>query len=137
MLNLILSRSRHSDGIYGRPKLIHTMLLTLLIIITAFLLNLFLPWWSIALPGLVFGYQLKKKGLVSFGWGFLALFLLWGGQALYIHFANDGILSTRIATMLGVSSPYLVILITGVLGGLVSGLATLTGSLLYSSKSKK
>lgn len=105
------------------------MILTLLILITAFILNLFLPWWSIVLPGLIFGYQFNKSGWSSFGWGFLALFLLWGGQALYIHFANDGILSTRIAEMLGVGSPYLVILITGVLGGLVSGLAALTGTL--------
>lgn len=113
------------------------MLLALIILITAFLLNLFLPWWSIAIPGLIFGYMFKQKGLASFAWGFLALFLLWGGQALYIHFANDGILSTRIATMLGVGSPYLVILITGVLGGLVSGLATLTGSSFNNPGSKK
>ena len=105
------------------------MLLTLLIVITAYLLNLVLPWWSIAIPGLILGYQFNPKSGAAFGWGFLALFLLWGGQALYIHFANDGILSTRIAEMLGVGSPYLVILITGILGGLVSGLATLTGSL--------
>lgn len=106
------------------------MILVVLIAITAFLLNLFLPWWSIALPGVLLGYLFKQKGAASFGWGFLALFVLWGGQALYIHFANDGILSTRIAEMLGVGSPFLVILITGILGGLVSGLATLSGSLL-------
>ncbi|MBO6523252.1 MAG: hypothetical protein JJ971_05455 [Balneolaceae bacterium] len=105
------------------------MLQTVLIAITAFLLNIIFPWWSIAIPGLIFGYLFKKKAHVSFGWGFLAVFLLWGGQALYIHFANNGILSTRIAEMLGVGSPYLVILITGVLGGLVSGFATLTGTL--------
>ncbi len=110
------------------------MILALLILISAFLLNLFLPWWSIAIPGLIFGYQFKKSGLASFGWGFLAVFLLWSGQAFYIHFVNDGILSTRIAEMLGVGSPYLVILITGVLGGLVSGLATLTGSLFNKKK---
>ncbi|GAB5410769.1 MAG: hypothetical protein BalsKO_31340 [Balneolaceae bacterium] len=113
------------------------MILTFLILITAFILNLFLPWWSIALPGLAFGYQFKKSPWVSFGLGFLALFLLWGGQALYIHFANDGILSTRIAEMLGVGSPYLVILITGIIGGLVSGLATLTGTLFTKVASKK
>ncbi len=110
------------------------MLLALLILITAFLINLILPWWSIAIPGLVFGYQFKKISWVSFGWGFLAVFVLWGGQALYIHFANERILSTRIAEMLGVGSSYLVILITGVLGGLVSGLATLTGSLFNRKK---
>lgn len=106
------------------------MILVLLIAITAFLLNLFLPWWSIALPGVLFGYLFKQKGWPSFGWGFLALFILWGGQALYTHFANDGILSSRIAEMLGVGSPFIVILVTGILGGLVSGLATLSGSLL-------
>ncbi|MFV1883830.1 MAG: hypothetical protein ACMZ7B_05040 [Balneola sp.] len=110
------------------------MLLTALILILVFLLNLFLPWWSIAIPGLILGYQFKKSGWASFGWGFLAVFLLWGAQALYIHFANDGVLSTRIAEMLGVGSPYFVILITGVLGGLVSGFATLTGSLFNNKK---
>lgn len=106
------------------------MILLILLIITAYLLNLVLPWWSIAIPGLVLGYQFKPKNRAAFGWGFLALFLLWGGQALYIHFANEGILSSRIAEMLGVGSPYLVILVTAVLGGIVSGLATLTGSLI-------
>lgn len=106
------------------------MLLTISILILAFLLNLFLPWWSIAIPGLIFGYLFNEKAGASFGWGFLGLFILWGGQAIYIHFANDAILSTRIAEMLQVGSPWLVILVTGVLGGLVSGLATLTGTLL-------
>lgn len=106
------------------------MRLTVLILVIAFLLNLFLPWWSIAIPGLIFGYVFNKKAFPSFGWGFLALFLLWGGQALYIHFANNAILSSRIAEMLSVGSPLLVVLITAMIGGLVSGLATLTGSLV-------
>ena len=112
------------------------MILTLTIIVLAFILNLFLPWWSIAIPGLLFGYSYRKSAAASFGWGFLALFVLWGGQALYIHFANDGILSTRIAEMLGVGSPFIVILATAILGGLVSGLATLTGSLANEKKRK-
>ncbi|MCH2449402.1 MAG: hypothetical protein MK198_04580 [Gracilimonas sp.] len=112
------------------------MLLSALILITAFLLNLFLPWWSIAIPGLIFGYFFNEKAMPSFGWGFLALFLLWGGQALYIHFANDAILSSRIAEMFSVGSPILVVMITGILGGLVSGLATLTGSLVKEAPRK-
>ncbi|MFA5668710.1 MAG: hypothetical protein WC967_05655 [Balneolaceae bacterium] len=113
------------------------MLLTALIILFSFLLNFFLPWWSIALPGLVFGYFFKPKAFAAFGWGFLALFLLWGAQALYIHFANDGILSTRIAEMLQVGSPLLVVLITGVIGGLVSALATLTGALFANKPQRR
>lgn len=112
------------------------MILMILVLITAWLLNLVLPWWSIALAGLVLGYQFNKKAGASFGWGFLALFLLWGGQALYIHFANDGILSGRIAETLQVGSPWLVILATAVIGGLVGGLATVTGSLFNRTDSK-
>lgn len=112
------------------------MLLTALILITSFLLNLFLPWWSIAIPGLIFGYWFNLKAMPSFGWGFLALFLLWGGQALYIHLSNDAILSSRIAEMLSLGSPILVVVITGLLGGLVSGLATLTGALVKETPRK-
>lgn len=103
---------------------------TILIFITAFLLNLFLPWWSIAIPGLVFGWWFNEKAGTSFVFGFVALFILWGGQALYIHFANDAILTTRIAEMFQVGTPLVVVLITGLLGGVVSGLATLTGAML-------
>ncbi|WP_232803060.1 hypothetical protein [Gracilimonas amylolytica] len=116
---------------------VERMLLAAAILISAFLLNLFLPWWSIAIPGLIFGYVFNKKALVSFGLGFLALFLLWGGQALYIHLANDAILSTRIAEMLSVGSPIIVVLVTGILGGLVSGLAALTGSLVKETPSSR
>jgi len=113
------------------------MILLILLIITAYLVNLVLPWWGIAITGLVLGFQMKPKSGKAFGIGFLAVFLLWSGQALYIHLANDGILSTRIAEMLGVGSPFLVILITGVIGGLVSGLAVLSGTLIKSLFDKK
>lgn len=110
------------------------MILTLLIFILAFILNLLLPWWSIALPGLFLGYYYRKPVLPSFGWGFLALFILWVAEAWYIHSANDGLLSGRIAEMLQLSSPYWVILITGIIGGIVSGLATVTGTLISDLK---
>ncbi|MEQ9089641.1 MAG: hypothetical protein RIE52_01050 [Balneola sp.] len=113
------------------------MILLILLIITAYLINLILPWWGIAITGLILGFQMKPKPGKAFGIGFLALFLLWSGQALYIHLANDGILSTRIAEMLGVGSPILVILITGIVGGLVSGLAVLSGSLIGESINEK
>jgi len=104
------------------------MLLTLIYIIAAYLVNLFLPWWSVAILGFILGYTFKLKPLASFGWGFLALFLLWGGQALYINFANDGVLASRIAEMLQVQSSLLVVLVTGIIGGGVGGISTLCGS---------
>ncbi len=113
------------------------MILLILLIITAYLINLVLPWWGIAITGLILGFQMKPSFGKAFGIGFLALFLLWGGQTLYIHLANDGVLSTRIAEMLNVGSPIFVILITGIVGGLVSGLAVLSGTLLKQNFSKE
>lgn len=105
-------------------------MLFFLLILTSFLLNMILPWWSIAIPGLILGYQFHPDSGKAFSTGFLALFVLWSAQALYVHILNDGILATRIAEMLKVQYPWVVILITGLLGGLVSGLSTLTGSLI-------
>lgn len=112
------------------------MFLFIAIVISAFLLNLLLPWWSIAIPGFIFGYFYSGKELSAFGWGFLALFLLWGIQTIYIDMANSSILSERIAEMMGIGSPYILIFATALIGGLVSGLATLTGRMAKSYQSK-
>jgi ABC-type Mn2+/Zn2+ transport system permease subunit len=67
--------------------------------------------------------------------GFLGLFLLWAGMALLKDAANDHVLSTKVAGILPLGGSYLVlILVTGVVGGLVSGLAALTGSYLRRSR---
>lgn len=105
------------------------MLLVILILLLAFILNLWLPWWTIALPGLLLGYVMKPAPGKAFLAGFIALFMLWGSQTLYIHVANNGFLSTRIAELLGGIPPFTLIVITAIIGGLVSGLAALTGSL--------
>lgn len=60
--------------------------------------------------------------------GFVSLFAAWSVQVLYIDIANESILSGRMAAMMGVDQSWLVILITGVIGGLVGGLGTLLGS---------
>ncbi len=113
------------------------MLLTLIYIIAAYLVNLFLPWWSVAVLGLILGIVFKLKPLASFGWGFLALFILWGSQALFINIANDGIMAGRIAEMLGVQSSFLMVLVTGIIGGFVGGLSTFCGSLWNINKGRK
>jgi hypothetical protein len=113
------------------------IILFLLIAGNAFFLNLVLPWWSAALPGLFFGYRMNVSPIRAFGMGFFAVFLAWGGHALYIHLASVGILSVRIAELFGLTQDWILIVITAVIGGLLSGLATLTSSLLAQSRNKK
>lgn len=105
------------------------MLLIGLIIATTWLLSLFLPWWSLAIPCLVLGGWLGEKGGQSFLYGFLGIGLLWFIQTLVIHIFNEGILTTRIAELFSLPHPLLVMGITVIIGGLAGGFSTLTGYL--------
>lgn len=105
------------------------MILALLIAITAWLLALVLPWWSAFIPGLILGAILGRNGGASFLWGFAGIGGLWLIQSFWIYLANDGILTTRIADLFSLPAPFLVILITALIGGLIGGLSTLTGYL--------
>jgi|TARA_B100000508_G_C11408114_1_gene251866 hypothetical protein len=113
------------------------MILAVIILVAAFILNLFLPWWSVAIPGFIVGYLFKKEATPSFLWGFLGVFLLWAGQSAFINIGNNGILAARIAEMMGMKTGWLIVLITGVIGGLVSGFGTMTGALFNSKQTRR
>jgi hypothetical protein len=116
------------------------MKLVTAIVLTAFLAYVAgiystLPWWSFAITSLIIAVAVHQRPWKAFVAGFLGLFLLWAGMALLKDAANDHVLSTKVATILPMGGSYLVlILVTGFVGGLVSGLAALTGSFLRRSR---
>jgi len=98
-----------------------------ILLFISWLLNFFLPWWSALLPAFFIGAWLPEHSFSAFITGFLAVGLAWGGQALFIHIANDGILSTRVADMMQVGSPYMILLFTFSIGAVIGGVGTTTG----------
>jgi hypothetical protein len=94
--------------------------------------EIYLPFWSVAL--VAFGVsalipQAPWKALVC---GFVAVFALWVGLAAYIDQANDHILGNRVSLLvLKITSPVLLILVTGFIGGIVGAMGALTGSFLH------
>jgi hypothetical protein len=62
--------------------------------------------------------------------GFLAIGGTWLGAALFWHFQTDGILSSRVAAMLTVNSPWILLAVTVLLGGMVGGVSALSGYLV-------
>lgn len=94
-----------------------------------------LPWWSFVVPVLVFGglisvLRWKVSGFLA---GFLAGFIIWFGVNTFYDAQNDGLMMGRVAQLISV--PKLVmLLISGLLGGLLSGLALYTGKGLLSYK---
>lgn len=101
------------------------------IALLSFVAGLYFPWWVIAIVAFIVSVLINLKPGHSFLSGFLGIFILWGMLAFMINSANNGILANRIGGVLGVGEhPVLLVLITGLIGGLVAGFASLTGSYL-------
>lgn len=103
------------------------------IIASSLVLQLFFPWWSMTLAAFAFGYLLKSSQ--NFLAGFVAIALLWSGYAFFLDSAGAAPLADRVAGILNINKT-LLFLVTGLLGGIVAGFASLTGSLLKSDKRK-
>lgn len=100
----------------------------------AFISGLFLPWWGIAITSLLVAVLIHQKAGKAFLSGLLGVMLLWAGLAWWIDMKNNGVLSKKIASVLPLGgNAMLLILVTGLLGGLVGGFAAMTGSYLRTS----
>ena len=104
-------------------------LIQLLAILTlAYILELFFPWYYIAVASFVMGYALKSKA--NFLAGFLAIAILWFVKAYLQNSAGSTDLAERVANIFTLPTKELLFLITSIVGGLVGGFATWSGSLL-------
>jgi hypothetical protein len=107
----------------------------LLIAVLSFICGLYLPWWGFALAACLVSALIPQPPSRAFLSGFLALFLLWGGLALFIDTTNESILSKKIAFILPLEgNSLLLILVTGLIGALVGGGAALAGSYIGTKK---
>ena len=103
------------------------LVLFLLIALLSFILQFFLPWWIIAI--VAFGAALWRatNGSTAFWSGFLAIMLVWLLMATFTHIRTDGILTERIAALFSLPASFLLIIITAIVGGIVGGMAALSG----------
>ena len=100
----------------------------------AFISGLFLPWWGIAITSLLVAVLVHQKAGKAFLAGLLGVFILWAGLAFWIDMKNNGVLSKKIASVLPLGGSSLVlILVTGLIGGLIAGMAAMSGSFLRST----
>ncbi|RYY40821.1 MAG: hypothetical protein EOO08_06745 [Chitinophagaceae bacterium] len=107
----------------------------LLIALFAFIAGRYLPWWSIAVVAFAVCVLLPQRLLRSFLAGFLGIFLLWFGLALWLDTKNDQLLSRKIAELLHLGqSSFLLMLVTALIGGIVGGFAALSGASLRATR---
>ncbi len=110
------------------------------LLLTGFLLLLTrminsLPWWIFVIPVLTLGIviTIKKWEVSSFSVGFIAGFLVWFGANLYFDLTLNGIILGRVGLLLAVPK-FVVLLISGVIGGLLTALALYTGKSIVAEK---
>ena len=103
-------------------------LLLILILIFGFLIQSFLPWWSILLVTGILALFFQLSTTQRFMAGFIGVFLLWGGYALYLNMQNNGILAEKMGMLFGGLGGMTLVLITAIMGGLFGGLGAMTSS---------
>ncbi len=101
------------------------------IALAAFLLELFMPWWCIAIAAFAAGFALKSK--VNFLAGFLSIALLWLIKAWIMDASASAPLVESVAAIFSLNKP-LLMLVTALIGGLVGGFAAMSGAALKKEK---
>jgi hypothetical protein len=100
-------------------------------IILAYVLSLILPWWSVMTATLTTALFLPLKRTAVFFVPFLAILLFWVVYSYLLSSGNDFTLAKRIAVLLPLDgNPYVLMLVTGIVGGLAAGIAAVFGKQL-------
>lgn len=112
-------------------KFLATLLLVGILTWCAYLYADVTQWWVFAIGAFIAGLAIPQKAFSAFSAGFLSVFLLWAFFIWQIDVANNGLLSGKMANILPLngSSVALMLLSAGI-GGITSGLAAVTGTLL-------
>ena len=104
----------------------------------AILFSFFTPWWSVMLAAFLAGLIFSVKGVSVFLFPFSAIFFYWMVYAFLLSNDNDFILAKKIAVLLPLGgNPYVLILVTALIGGIASGVAGILGKqskLLFENK---
>jgi len=112
-------------------------MLFLIILILSFISSYLLPWWAGAVIAFLAAFFIGKPSGKAFFSGFGATFVLWVILALMKSIPNDNMLASRVIQLFPLPHQWiLLLLITALIGGLVGGMAALSGVLTKKAFSK-
>ncbi|WP_350285820.1 hypothetical protein [uncultured Croceitalea sp.] len=106
-------------------------------IVLAALFSFFLPWWSVMTAALVTSLFIPLKRTAVFFVPFFSILLFWAVYCFMLSSANDFTLAKKISQLLQIGgNPYVLILVTGVIGGLAAGITAIFGKQIAAFSSK-
>jgi hypothetical protein len=93
-----------------------------------------LPWWSFVIPQILIGVTLKllRWRVSGFAVGFWSGFIAWLGPSI-VFLSGEGLMLGKFAALVSVNR-FLVLLASGFIGGIVSGIAIYCGTQLVGTK---
>ena len=97
-------------------------------LILGLIFSFFMPWWSVMLAAFIAALFFSLKSAWVFFIPFLAIVLFWMGYSFMLSNSNDFTLASKIAILLPLGgNPYVLILLTAVIGGIAAGVAGVFG----------
>ncbi len=104
-----------------------TLLNYLIMVIASALLQLFMPWWIIALVPFVVYLLRPEQPLVAYATSLAAISTVWMVYALFLHTTSGGSMSNRMAQLFFLPNGGTLIATITLLSGLVAGFSGLAG----------
>lgn len=95
------------------------------------------PWWWPALAGYAVGFWLCRSGGRAIVAGFLGTGGAWLALAAFQDWRNHRLLSARMADLFHLPYPWLLLLLTALIGGILGGLAAWAGRSLRAALSRR
>lgn len=105
----------------------NTLLTALAVFVLGNLCRFGLPWWGLAPIAALTGWFFSRNGWSAFLGGLFGGFLLWSLTAWLADNANDGLLSAKVGLLFKGVQGWQLLLVSGILGALISALSALTG----------
>lgn len=99
----------------------------LVVLIAAFFLQMFLPWWVIIIISFATCGLIGKTGRISLWSPFFAVLLVWTGTALFESLPNKNMLAGRVADMFSVGYWWVVLIISALLAAFAAGISGFCG----------
>lgn len=97
----------------------------------AILFSLVLPWWSVMIAALLTALLIPLRKSAVFFVPFFAILIYWAGYAYILSSGNDFIMAKKIAVLLPLGgNPYLLMVLSGIIGGLAAGISGILGKQL-------
>lgn len=99
-----------------------------LIAVLAYFVPFLFPWWSLAFCAIIIGFLIPGHLFNSFISGFLGAGAVWFFLAWRIDNETNSVLSSKMVQLFPVDDVFYLILLSGLIGALVSGFGMITGS---------